>query len=232
MKISIESISNIVILTGAGISQESGIKTFRDSGGLWEGHAVEEVASPLGYASNPKLVQNFYNLRRKQLFEVEPNAAHTSLAKLEREFPGNVNIITQNVDDLHSRAGSKNVLHMHGELRKIRNTKTSEVKYFEDDISENDYEKWRPDIVWFGEGIKGANQIHILFNKCDLFLSIGTSGKVYPAAGFVDMCNKNNIPTIELNLEKTSKNFQESIEGKASEIVPQFVDSLLKIHQH
>jgi len=218
--------NKVTVLSGAGISQESGIKTFRDSNGLWENHAIEDVTSPIGFQNNPSLVQEFYNLRRAQLFEVEPNSAHIALAQFEKRSDIDLCIITQNVDDLHLRAGSKNVIHMHGELRKIRNLKTNEIKSFEDDIQECDYEIWRPDIVWFGEEIKEIERIQDRLLETEVFLSIGTSSQVFPAAQFFQYVKDNGGECIELNLEQTqmSKLYDQSILGKASDIVPQFLE--------
>jgi NAD-dependent deacetylase len=219
---------NIVILTGAGISKESGIKTFRDHNGLWENHAIEDVASPEGFARDPHLVQHFYNLRREQLKEVEPNEGHLSLARLEETDEFDVTIITQNVDDLHERAGSNNVIHMHGELRKIRHLETGEIRYHEDALNENEFHLWRPHIVWFGENIMHSEKIFPALENADLFMAIGTSGLVYPAAGFAQFCQKNFIPTVELNLEATGGHFDLSLEGKATKIIPKFVKKYLK----
>ena len=221
-------LKNICVLTGAGISAESGIKTFRDANGLWENHDIMEVASPEGYARKPDIVQRFYNARRMQLKEVQPNAAHFALAELEKRAKA-FTLITQNVDDLHERAGSKNVLHMHGELRKIRNVKTHEVKYFEDEVKESNYLIWRPDIVWFGEMVKYMEEIHQAVSSCDLFLCIGTSNQVYPAAGLVQLAKDSKASCIELNMESTplSHIYDESHLGPASEVVPQFVKNNL-----
>ncbi len=177
---------NIVILTGAGISAESGIKTFRDSNGLWEGHDVMEVASPQGWRNNRSLVQDFYNQRRKQLKEVSPNQGHLSLVELEKAF--NVCIITQNVDDLHERAGSSRVVHLHGELLKARSTVDPSLVYeWNDDISENDKcekgSQLRPHIVWFGEAVPMLEQAAMLTSVADIMIIVGTSLQVYPAAG-------------------------------------------------
>lgn len=178
----------IAVLTGAGVSAESGIKTFRDADGLWEGHDVMEVASPQGFAANPALVLDFYNQRRRQLNEVEPNAAHFKLAALEEHFE--VSIVTQNVDDLHERAGSSNVIHLHGELRKSRNVRDGQTIYdCKDDIHLGDCcpegHQLRPHIVWFGEEVpmlsKGAEIVH----DADIVIIIGTSMQVYPAAGLI-----------------------------------------------
>lgn len=226
-----EKYQNICVLTGAGISAESGIKTFRDANGLWENHDIMEVASPEGYESKPDVVQRFYNARRMQLIEVEPNPAHFALAELEKRVK-NFTLITQNVDDLHERAGCKNVLHMHGELRKIRNTNTGEVKYFEDEISEKDYLIWRPDIVWFGEMVKHMEEIQNAVSQCDLFLCIGTSNQVYPAAGLVQSAKQVGARCIELNMETTSLSeyYDESHLGIASVIVPEAIEKILTLN--
>lgn len=179
----------ITILTGAGISAESGIKTFRDAGGLWEGHDIMEVASPQGFAKNPALVLDFYNKRRKQLLEVEPNLAHFNLVKLEQQYE--VSIVTQNVDDLHERAGSTNVLHLHGELLKSRSTFNSKLIYhctkdinLGDTCEENS--QVRPHIVWFGEAVPMLDKAVGIVSNCDILIIIGTSMQVYPAAGLVN----------------------------------------------
>ncbi len=180
---------NIVVLTGAGISAESGISTFRDAGGLWEGHDIMEVASPQGWQKNPKLVLEFYNLRRRQLHQVKPNAAHLALAELEKEYE--VYIITQNVDNLHEAAGSTHVIHLHGELFKVRSTGDPRLIYDwkEDlklgDVCEKGYQL-RPHIVWFGEEVPMMDQAIHLARKADIFMVIGTSLVVYPAAGLID----------------------------------------------
>ena len=220
--------SKVVVLTGAGISAESGIQTFRDANGLWEGHAIEEVASPEGFYKDPEMVHRFYNKRRMQLKEVEPNKAHIALARLEDEVDS-FTLITQNVDDLHERGGSKNVLHMHGELRKIRNLKTHKSTHFEEEVLAEDFTEVRPDIVWFGESIMYAEQIEQALNQCDFFLCIGTSNNVYPAAGFVHAVKQNQGTVIELNLEPTnlSHYYDISIQGPATEIVPNFVNQIL-----
>ncbi|MBF8149301.1 NAD-dependent deacylase [Winogradskyella sp. F6397] len=180
---------HIVVLTGAGISAESGIKTFRDADGLWEGHDVMEVASPEGFARNPELVLNFYNERRKQLKDVEPNQAHKDLAALENDY--NVTIITQNVDDLHERAGSTAVVHLHGELRKIRSVgNENDIKDFTEDLSIGDLcaegHQLRPHIVWFGEAVPMIEEAIEVCQKADILVIIGTSMQVYPAAGLMD----------------------------------------------
>ena len=218
---------NIVVLTGAGISAESGIKTFRDSNGLWNNYPIEVLASMQGFIDNPKLVHEFYNLRREQLKSVEPNTAHFALADLEKNCKS-FTLITQNVDDLHERAGSKNLIHMHGELRKIKHLGTGESKYFEDSIKENEYQLYRPDIVWFGENVKGLEPISFALSKCDLFLTIGTSSVVYPAAGLVHEASRIGAICVEFNLEETalSSSYHHNYYGKASKTVSEFISSL------
>ncbi|MFT5752955.1 MAG: NAD-dependent deacetylase [Flavobacterium sp.] len=179
----------IVVLTGAGVSAESGIKTFRDADGLWEGHDIMEVASPVGYLNNPELVLDFYNKRRKQLAEIQPNLAHTILAELETDF--NVSIITQNVDDLHERAGSTKVIHLHGELLKARNEQDiNSIINWNTDILLGDFDKnniqLRPHIVWFGEEVPEMERAMEIIEEADYLLVIGTSLQVYPAAGLIN----------------------------------------------
>lgn len=241
MKLNIQP-KHIVILTGAGISAESGIKTFRDSNGLWENHDVMDVASPQGFKRDPELVHRFYNERRKQLLsdEVHPNEAHIALAKLEKEYRGKVTIITQNVDNLHERAGSKEVLHMHGELLKMRCVDTKKVLSIKKDIGTHMpcpcclvKGNLRPHIVWFGEYPLQMNKITQHLDNCDLFVSIGTSGHVYPAAMFVNMVKEkeNEAITVEINLESTqvSDNFDYHIQGKATKSVNSFVQDILSL---
>lgn len=229
----------IVVLTGAGISAESGIRTFRAEDGLWENHRVEDVATPEGYKRDPELVQRFYNERRRKLFdpEVQPNAAHLALAKLEETLGKNLLVVTQNVDNLHERAGSRNVIHMHGELLKVRCPNKGTVYDWQGDIKDEDRctccqipRRLRPHIVWFGEMPLEMDRIYSALMDCDYFISIGTSGNVYPAAGFVQEANNWGAKTIELNLEPSLvKNaFQEARYGKASEIVPAFVTEVLE----
>lgn len=184
---------NLVVLSGAGVSADSGLKTFRDSNGLWEGHDVMQVASPQGFAANPELVLDFYNQRRRQLREVEPNPAHHTLAKLEAHF--NVHIITQNVDDLHERAGSRKVLHLHGELLKARSTGNSSlIKEWTEDILLGQTcpqgHQWRPHIVWFGEEVPMLQEAASITSRADLLLIVGTSLQVYPAASLVHYAGK------------------------------------------
>jgi len=180
---------NIVVLTGAGMSAESGIATFRDADGLWEGHDVMEVASPEGFYNNPELVLDFYNQRRAQLKTVKPNKGHFGVQKLEENY--NVHIVTQNVDDLHERAGSSSVLHLHGELRKVRSTKNEQIVYnWEEDLVLGDLceekSQLRPHIVWFGEAVPMIDKALELVEKADVLVIIGTSMQVYPAAGLVN----------------------------------------------
>ena len=184
----------LVVLSGAGISAESGIKTFRDSNGLWENHRIEEVASPEGFASNPQLVLDFYNLRRRQLKEVSPNKAHQILFELEKEF--DVQIITQNVDDLHERAGSTAVLHLHGELKKARSVHNNDkIIPWEEDLNWGDRDEngdqLRPHIVWFGESVPEMEKAVKIASTADIFLVIGTSMQVYPAAALINYIPKN-----------------------------------------
>ncbi len=182
----------IVILTGAGISAESGINTFRDAGGLWEGHDVMEVASPEGWKKNQALVLDFYNKRRKQLLSVHPNSAHLALAALENDY--DVHIITQNVDDLHERAGSSNILHLHGELLKVRSSfDETQIMEWKKDLLEGDFcnnnHQLRPHIVWFGEAVPALDEAIEITQKADIFIVIGTSLQVYPAAGLLSYTN-------------------------------------------
>ena len=185
----------IVVLSGAGVSAESGVATFRDAGGLWEGHNVMDVASPEGFEKDPELVLDFYNLRRRQLQEVEPNAAHLAIAELEKDF--HVNVITQNVDDLHERAGSTDVLHLHGELLKVRSIYGYESIEWKEDLNigdvHTDGSQLRPDIVWFGEPVPAIEDAMDIVAKADYLIIIGTSMQVYPAAGLVDFA-ANDVP--------------------------------------
>lgn len=225
----------LVVLTGAGISAESGVKTFRDAGGLWEGHRVEEVATPEGFAANPALVHAFYNARRAQLREVAPNAAHEALARLERAWEGPFLLVTQNVDDLHDRAGSRKLIHMHGELRKVRCVNCQRVHAWEADLNEGTpcpacgrLGRLRPHIVWFGEMPLEMPRIFDALEQAHLFVAIGTSGVVYPAAGFVEAVGP-RCHTLELNLERSAvaSAFREHRQGPASEVVSRWVEGLL-----
>lgn len=213
---------HLVVLTGAGVSAESGIKTFRDAGGLWEGHDVMEVASPFGWAKNPELVLDFYNQRRRQLLGVKPNTAHKALKDLEKKFK--VSIITQNVDNLHERAGSRNVLHLHGELVKARSCKNEKRVYeWTKDIrlgdKAEDGAQLRPHIVWFGEAVPMISKAAKIVEKADILLIIGTSMQVYPAASLIDYL-PNGHPIFIIDPKKPDsilQNHVHFIEAKASE---------------
>ncbi|WP_026374941.1 Sir2 family NAD+-dependent deacetylase [Aestuariibacter salexigens] len=229
---------NIVVLTGAGISAESGLKTFRDNDGLWEQHRVEDVATPEAFSRDPALVYRFYNERRAQLQEagVEPNAAHVALAKLQLSENYNVTVVTQNVDNLHERAGSNGVIHMHGELLSARCQHSGHRWSMTDSFDAKSRchccqlpSSIRPDIVWFGEMPLHMDTIYDALLQADLFISVGTSGNVYPAAGFVREAKLNGAHTVELNLEPSygQHDFMEGYYGNATEVVPKFVESLL-----
>ncbi|HEX8573022.1 MAG TPA: NAD-dependent deacylase [Allosphingosinicella sp.] len=229
-------IRNIVILTGAGISAESGLATFRGPDGLREGHRVEDVATPEAFERDPALVQRFYDARRAQLAEVAPNAAHQALARLDSEWPGELLIVTQNVDDLHERAGARRLLHMHGELKSAWCLACDARMAWEGELSSGPPcpacgrpGRLRPDIVWFGEMPYEMERIDRALLDCDLFVSIGTSGAVYPAAGFVQTARYAGARTIELNLEPSlgSVYFEEARTGPAGVLVPQWVEQLL-----
>jgi NAD-dependent deacetylase len=223
----------IVVLTGAGISAESGINTFRDNGGLWENHRLEDVATPEAFERDPELVQRFYNGRRAQLAEVKPNPAHIALAEFEKEFAGDFLLVTQNVDHLHHEAGSQNLIHMHGELKKSRCLTTGKIHSQQADIEATSLceccgtASLRPHIVWFGEMPLYMDEIYQALEKCDLFISIGTSGNVYPAAGFVEVANSVNARTVEINLEPSrgADAFQEALHGPASVKVAEFLST-------
>ena len=229
-------IKSIVILTGAGVSAESGLATFRGPNGLWEGHRVEDVATPEAFARDPALVHAFYDARRAKLGAVGPNAAHEALARLDAEWPGELLLVTQNVDDLHERAESKRLIHMHGELTRgwclacdARFEWTGPMGEGALCPSCRIVGQVRPDIVWFGEMPYAMEQIDEALQRCDLFVSVGTSGAVYPAAGFVQTARYCGAKTLEINLEPSlgSYLFDESRTGSAGELVPQFVDELL-----
>lgn len=222
---------SIVVLTGAGVSAESGLKTFRDSDGLWEGHRVEEVATPEAFHRSPETVHRFYNARREQLLtEAKPNQAHLSLASFERNYSGEFLLVTQNVDNLHEQAGSQNVRHMHGELLKIRceqcgakhacNTPLSVTSKCDACGAPGGL---RPDIVWFGEVPMYMDEILDCLSRCELFVSIGTSGNVYPAAGFVQTAHQFGAETLELNLENTQNPyFDAHVSGPATKLVSKY----------
>ena len=229
------SIRNIVILTGAGISAESGVATFRGPGGLWEGHPVEQVCTPRALADDPVLVHRFYDARRAALATVEPNIAHHALARLDAAWPGNLLIVTQNVDDLHERAGSRRLLHMHGELRAALCAACGHRAPHDGDLPPATpcpacgARALRPDIVFFGEMPYQMARIEAALAAADLFVSIGTSGAVYPAAGFVQLAAHYGATTLELNLEHSAGSglFDETLLGPATALVPEWTKRVL-----
>ena len=227
----------IVILTGAGISRESGLATFRDADGIWAKVRLEDVATPQAFARDPARVHGFYNARRAQVRDagVRPNAAHRALADLDASWPGELLLVTQNVDDLHDRAGSRRLVHMHGELTRARCLCCAAVHVWQDDLSTatacpscGRAGGMRPDIVWFGEMPMHMDRIGDALDRCALFVSIGTSGAVYPAAGFVAEV-RGRARTVELNLEPSEGTalFDETDHGPATQVVPRFVAGLL-----
>jgi NAD-dependent deacetylase len=231
-----DGIRNIVILTGAGISAESGLRTFRADDGLWEDHRVEDVASPQGFRRDPALVQRFYDARRENVMAAQPNAAHRALARLDSAWDGELLIVTQNIDDLHERGGAKRVLHMHGEALSAwclacdaRHPWTGTL-IDEPPCPACCEAALRPDIVWFGEMPYEMERIFAAIARADLFVSIGTSGAVYPAAGFVQQARSARARTLELNLERSqgSSWFDETRLGPASELVPAWVEEMLR----
>jgi NAD-dependent deacetylase len=232
---------NIVVLTGAGVSAESGVPTFRGADGLWEGHRFEDVATPQAFARDPVLVQRFYNLRRAALPKVQPNAAHYALAVLAARWEGDFLLVTQNVDDLHDRAHMDTppalgfeLIHMHGELLKGRCTRTGVVSDWAGDMAPDEPSpdhpegRMRPHIVWFGEMPLYMDRIEAALARCDLFVSIGTSGAVWPAAGFVELARMAGARTVEINLEPSlgAELFDDGVYGLATETVPGFFGSL------
>jgi len=230
----------IVVLTGAGISKESGLDTFRDKDGLWSRVRIEDVATPEAFARDPLRVQAFYNARRRGLLDpaVQPNAAHRALARLEQTFAGELLLVTQNIDDLHERAGSQRVLHMHGELLKARCRHCDTVHRWPGDLEPatpcpgcGEPGGLRPHVVWFGEMPLDMERIDEALAAADLFVSTGTSGNVYPAAGFVAEARAAGAHTVELNLEPSegAALFREAHHGPASQVVPAYVESLLAL---
>ncbi len=231
------SYSNIVILTGAGVSAESGLGTFRDEDGLWTKYDLNEVATPEGFARNPSLVHAFYNARRRNLLNSKSNAAHAALADLEKKSDAEILLVTQNVDNLHEQAGSANLLHIHGELLKVRCTACHHEDEWLDDLSLSSScpacitpGNLRPDVVWFGEMPKHMHDIYDALAQCDLFVSIGTSGSVYPASGFVAEARAAGAHTVELNMEPSEGEslFAEKHYGPATEVVPDYVRGLIE----
>jgi NAD-dependent deacetylase len=231
--------ARIVILTGAGISQESGLETFRDPDGIWAKVRVEDVATPEAFARDPDAVHAFYNMRRARhrTSTVAPNAAHTALARLEQDWPGEVLVVTQNVDSLHERAGSTQLIHMHGVHSKARCNGCGHIVPWEGDMTTanqcggcGEAGGMRPHVVWFGEMPLEMDRIQAALSECDLFISIGTSGNVYPAAGFVNLVRRlGNAHTVEINLEPSrgASQFAEAHYGPASTTVPAYVGALL-----
>ncbi|WP_374446883.1 NAD-dependent deacylase [Stella sp.] len=227
----------IVVLTGAGISRESGLHTFRDADGIWASVRIEDVATPEAFARDPARVQAFYDARRRGLLDpaVRPNAAHDALARLEREWPAPVLVVTQNIDDLHERAGSRALVHMHGELLKARCLACGAVSPVRQDLAPGPAcpacgnGPLRPHVVWFGEMPLGMEAIGAAIDGCGLFVAIGTSGNVYPAAGFVAQARRRRARTVELNLERSqgAHLFDEGHYGPATRVVPDFVERLL-----
>ncbi|MEZ0577237.1 NAD-dependent deacylase [Nocardioides sp. MH1] len=225
----------IVVLTGAGISAESGVATFRDADGLWENHRIDDVATPEGFAADPELVQRFYDARRAALATVAPNPAHVALADLEKVLGEDLLLVTQNIDDLHERGGSRRVLHMHGQLLSAlcvdchRRSPWVGPLLGTAECPHCGYGVLRPDVVWFGEMPYFMDEIFEALTTCDLFVSIGTSGAVYPAAGFVQQARAFGARTLELNLEPSDGThfFHEARHGRAGELVPAWVDELV-----
>jgi len=230
-----DGIRNIVILTGAGISAESGLRTFRADDGLWEDHRVEDVASPQGFRRDPELVQRFYDARRENVIAAQPNPAHAALARLDEAWEGELLIVTQNIDGLHERAGARRVLHMHGEALSAWCLACDARHRWTGTLLEGPpcpacgEAALRPDIVWFGEMPYGMDEIFAALARADLFVSIGTSGAVYPAAGFVQQAKSARARTLELNLERSQGSawFDETRLGPASELVPAWVEEML-----
>ncbi|HEX8056105.1 MAG TPA: NAD-dependent deacylase [Novosphingobium sp.] len=229
------SIRNIVILTGAGVSAESGIDTFRTEGGLWERYKPEDVATPEAFARDPDLVLAFYDMRRAAIQEKQPNAAHFALGRLDAEWPGELLIVTQNIDDLHERGGAKRMLHMHGQHLNAWCSACDVRSPWTGPLADRppcpacEARALRPDVVWFGEMPYRMGEIHEALRKADLFVSIGTSGAVYPAAGFVRGARDLGARTLELNLEPSqgSRWFHECRHGPATEVVPAWVEEML-----
>jgi NAD-dependent deacetylase len=231
---------SIVVLTGAGVSAESGMGTFRDKDGVWTKHSLEDVATPEGFARNPRLVHDFYNKRRQALRRASPNLAHLALARLEEavtQTGGGMLLVTQNVDDLHEKAGSKSIAHMHGELTSVMCSACGERSRWEEDLSVETKCRscgrqgaLRPDVVWFGEAPYLLDDIYERIGTCDLFVSIGTSGEVYPAAGFVHEARMVGAHTVELNLEPSAnaRTFSEGRYGPATQVVDEWVSGLIE----
>ena len=228
---------NIAILTGAGISAESGLATFRSSNGLWNNHKVEDVASVEGFQRNPALVHDFYNNLKTEIQQAKPNAAHLALTKLQKEYPAEINIITQNVDTLHEKAGNQNVYHIHGQINQSVCLNCGQVLETWGDVDTETTSPhcqvmgmMKPNIVFFGENLLCMDEVEDILRKCDLFISIGTSGVVYPAAGFVQLAKYYGADTVEFTLDTTANNylFDKHIFGKAGETLPPYIEELIK----
>ena len=231
-----KSYKSIVVLTGAGISAESGLATFRSSNGLWNNHRVEDVATIEAFQRNPEFVHDFYNQMKPELLAAKPNPAHLALTKLQNNYPAPVSIITQNVDTLHEKAQSRNIYHIHGQINQAVCLNCGHVLETWNDVTTETVcpqcsvaGMMKPNIVFFGENLLYMDKVERLLASCDLFLSIGTSGVVFPAAAFVQTAKLYGAETYEFNLEKTSNNFyfDHHIFGKAGDILPPFVDELL-----
>lgn len=219
--------AGLVVLTGAGISVESGLAAFRGPDGLWEGHRVADVATPEGFAADPATVQRFYNGLRKRSLAAQPNAAHCSLARLEQALGDQMHLVTQNIDDLHQRAGSTRVTAMHGEIGKIQNVETGEVLDCPGDLLETET-SWRPHVVWFGERTIGLDAVVEKLSGAEMFVAIGTSGTVYPASRFAAIAKMAGAMTLEINVEPSPGRFDESWAGPACELVPVLVERLIQ----
>ena len=229
--------NNIVILTGAGISAESGLATFRASNGLWNNHKVEDVATVEGFARNPAYVHDFYNELKLELVKAQPNTAHLAITHLQKEYPANISVVTQNVDTLHEKAGNQNIYHIHGQINQAVCQHCGHILETFGDVDTqtqcancNVVGMMKPNIVFFGENLLYMDKVDKLLSNCDLFLSVGTSGVVFPAASFVQIAKYNGAKTFEFNLEATSNNFyfDKHIMGPAGTTLPAFVDELIK----
>ncbi len=227
---------NIVILTGAGISAESGLATFRSSNGLWNNHPVEDVATVEGFQRNPAYVHAFYNELKQELVKAQPNPAHLALTRLQNEYPARISIVTQNVDTLHEKAGSRNIYHIHGQINQAVCQNCGQILETFGDVDTETVcphcqimGMMKPNIVFFGENLLCMDEVDRLLRTCDLFLSVGTSGVVFPAAAFVQIAKLNGAETVEFNLEPTSNNyyFDRHIFGKAGSTLPAFIDDLI-----
>lgn len=228
---------HILVLTGAGISAESGLATFRSSNGLWNNHRVEDVATIEAFEKNPAYVHAFYNEMKSELLAAKPNPAHLALARLQKEYPEKVIIVTQNVDTLHEKAGSKDVFHIHGQINQAVCLNCGQIMETWDDVDTETIcphcgisGMFKPNIVFFGESLLCMEAVERALRTCDLFISIGTSGVVYPAAGFVQTAKYYGAESIEFNLENTSNNFlfDRHVYGKCGDTLPEFVDELIK----